>query len=142
MSNTKSILMNIEGGSAFVRWLCKSESQELDFHDSELVELCLRRSGSSILKMWVLQTGGSGRAAWVSFLLEDTIDVSLEGFMHQNVIGGLEIGIAEHADIHPSLLGIGGSSPKHVMHLEPCAGAFGVIKATISKVEFIEIETQ
>jgi hypothetical protein len=117
-------------------------SGDLTFGDSEVVELSLRRSGSSVLILQVVQLGPLGaKTALVSFYLKDMIDVSVEGFSHQNVLGGFEIKRTELGYAHPSLLGIGAKYPDHHIVLEPCAGAFGSIKATIERIEFQEMAT-
>jgi hypothetical protein len=70
----------------------------------------------------------------VTFTLHDMIDVALEGFGGQNVIGGLTIRRASERPIHKSLVGIGLSRPDHILELEPCAGAFGRIWATVASI--------
>ncbi len=140
MPETEKIIGEIAGGPEFLKWIGLNYAGESTFGDSEVVEFSMKRSGSSILTLWVEQLSSRGaKKAWVHFYLKDMIDVSIEGFLHQNVIGGLEIKRAELGYVHPSLLGYGAISPDHHIILEPCAGAFGSIKATIERIEFQEI---
>ena len=100
----------------------------------------LNRSGSSTLKLLVSQLSGNSRKmAYLYLFLSDMIDVSIEGFLNQNVISELEIKRAEPDYVHPSLIGYGAVTPDHLILLEPCAGAFGSIKATIERIELLEI---
>ena len=140
MDSTIKILKEIEGGYAFLNWLGLNDSGKLSFGDSEVAELNLNRTGKSFVKLMVNQLSGENRKmAYLYLFLIDTIDVSIEGFLNQNVIGELEIRRAEPEHVHPSLFGIGAVSPDHLILLEPCAGAFGSIKATIERIEFLEI---
>jgi hypothetical protein len=70
----------------------------------------------------------------VSFMLRDVLEVAIQGFSHQNVISGLKIRNASPMQVHPSLIGIGLNLPDHEIELEPCAGAFGTIRATIEAI--------
>jgi hypothetical protein len=74
--------------------------------------------------------------AIVTFNLADMIDVAIEGFSHQNVIASLKLGRAPGREIHPSLLGIGAVDSDLEIELEPCAGAFGKIRAKLIGVSF------
>ena len=141
MDSTIQILNEIEGGSAFLKRMGLDKASRFSFGDSEVVELTLNRSGSSVLKLLVSQLSSEvKKKAYLYLFLIDMIDVSIEGFLNQNVIGELEIKRAGSEDFHPSLIGYGAVTPAHHILLEPCAGAFGSIKATISKIEFLEIE--
>ena len=140
MNSTIQILKEIEGGPAFLNWMGLNYAGRLSFGDSEVVELTLNRSGSSTLKLLVSQLSGNSRKmAYLYLFLSDMIDVSIEGFLNQNVISELEIKRAEPDYVHPSLIGYGAVTPDHLILLEPCAGAFGSIKATIERIELLEI---
>ena len=103
-----------------------SDVSKFSFGDSEVIELTLNRSGSSVLKLLVSQLSSESRKmAYLYFFLIDMIDVSIEGFLSQNVIGELEIRRADSEYVHPSLIGYGAITPAHHILLEPCAGAFG-----------------
>jgi hypothetical protein len=140
VDETIEILQTIKGGPIVVDWLRMEGGWFRNFGDDELVALELNRKGSKRLQIesrrWV---GGNEQLARITFVLEDFIDVNVEGFLHQNVIGGLFITACPPLNPHPSLLGIGGSLPDHQIRLEPCAGAFGTINATIKEIIFEEI---
>ena len=71
------------------------------FHDAEVLEVELHRAGLSKIRIhtWETQrdrTDNQGcylrtKHVMGSFLLEEVMDVHLEGFNHQNVITGLDL---------------------------------------------------
>ncbi len=140
VDETVEILNTIKGGPILVDWLRTEEGWFRNFGDDEIVALKLNRKGAKQLRLesrrWV---GGNEQQARITFILTDFIDIHLDGFLHQNVIGGLSITACPPFDPHPSLRGIGGCLPEHQIRLEPCAGAFGTINATISEIIFEEI---
>jgi hypothetical protein len=106
-----------------------------NFGDAEVFSLILDRSGQSKLAIVAFNySHGHERRIRVTFHLEDMIDVGLEGFWHQNVIDGLQIRRAAQKPLHPSLIGIGGAPGDLETVLEPCAGAFGTIRASLTKI--------
>jgi hypothetical protein len=136
MTETERILAGIEGGPELLELF----GGRVIFHDGEVVELQLMRHLPCMLVIDVPQLASEKwKYARVTFHLKDVADVRLEGWSHQNVIGGLAICKAPDINWHPTLLGIGISTPDHIIELEPCAGAFGKIVATISRVEFKSI---
>lgn len=105
------------------------------FGDSEIVELTLQRDQPSRLVIDLFRPNGSEhQSVRATFFLVDVLVVQLEGFSHQNVIGGLFIKPAVDRQFHESLRGIGVSTPDHEIKIEPCAGAFGEILATIESI--------
>jgi hypothetical protein len=133
---TISILGQIPGGETLLAWFHGWP----EFGDAEVVEMRLIRSGPSVLRI-VVEVSERGRyggapfkTAVVTFILRDVMEVALQGFSHQNVIGGLKIGMATDNPIHPSLIGIGLFTPDHEIELEPTVGAFGTIRATIDSI--------
>jgi hypothetical protein len=133
MTETERILAGIKGGPELLEWFGGAAT----FDDAEVVELQLDRKLPCKLVIdvpWL--EGKEGKFARVTFHLKDVADIRLEGWSHQNVIGKLQIWEAPEINWHPSLLGIGISEPNHLIELEPCAGAFGKIVATILRVEF------
>jgi hypothetical protein len=133
MTETERILAGIEGGPEFLQWF----NGRVNFGDAEVVELQLARELPCKLVIdvpWLEDK--EEKFARVTFHLKDIADIRLEGWSRQNVIGGVQIWEAPEINWHPSLLGIGISEPDHLIELEPCAGAFGKILATITKVEF------
>ena len=128
---TASILASIPGGKELLNWFGKKPN----FGDAEVLSLNLNRDGPSTLCVGVYkEVKSSHQAIIVTFTLCDMIDIALEGFGHQNVIGGLTIRGATERSIHKSLVGIGNNLPDHVLELEPCAGAFGRIHATVANI--------
>jgi hypothetical protein len=133
---TMSIVRQIPGGEQLIDWF----HGRLEFGDAEVVELRLMRNEPSILRIWQSISarerygGPPFKTALISFMLRDVLDVAIQGFSHQNVISGLKIRMAKPMQLHPSLLGIGLHFPDHEIELEPCAGAFGVIRATIETI--------
>ncbi|KAA0698461.1 hypothetical protein DTW90_15280 [Neorhizobium sp. P12A] len=63
------------------------------FHDGEITQVILnRRSTSRIsIHIWGMGNGEVGKHAVVTLLIDDIIDLELENFSHQNVIGDLII---------------------------------------------------
>lgn len=131
-AQTASILKELPGGSELLAWFGGIPN----FGDGEVVSLNLDRAGTSTLRVLATRRDANGISdqAIISFRLSDMIDVAIEGFSHQNVIGGLKLRHAQNEDIHPSLLGIGTVAPKLEIELEPCAGAFGTIRASIVNI--------
>lgn len=136
MTETERILSQVVGGSELLERL----GGRANFHDSEVIQLCLTRGGPSRLVLDVLMPDGKGwKKAQVTFQLSADVGlVDLEGFSHQNVIGGLTISEVPDRNWHPSLHGIGFTTPDHLIELEPCAGAFGRILCTIVGIEVSE----
>jgi hypothetical protein len=133
---TANILQSLPGGPQVLSWF----GGRANFGDAEVLNLNLTRSGPSLLRILVfaLQPGETHRLkkAVVTFTLSlsNMIDVAIEGFAHQNVIGGLELRHAPNKPKHPSLFGIGITDGQHEIGLAPCAGAFGTIRATITGI--------
>lgn len=90
------------------------------FHDAEVVQICLDRSGPSVLR---ILTGVDGQTAIVKFVLDQVRDISLAGFNHQNVIARLEVEV---------------DSTGVTMTLLPCFGLSGHIQAESLRVELEE----
>jgi hypothetical protein len=138
MTETERILAGIKGGPELIEWF----GGHVNFGDGEVAELHLTREQDSRLVVDAMKREDD---EWsflrVTFHLKDVADVHLEGWSHQNVIEGLEIWEAPEINWHPSLLGIGISEPDHMIELQPLAGAFGKIIATITKVEIKPIQS-
>src|SRR4051794_12581259 len=89
-----SIYGDVSGGAELVRWF----GQVPSFHDAEILSLHLRRRAESVLRLhgWINtgQVGQGGyfvldRHAIVTFTLSEVMDLQLDNFSPQNVIGGL-----------------------------------------------------
>jgi len=57
----------------------------------------------------------------------------VSGFSQQNVISGLIIRRAGERDIAIWEIGVGCKPGEHEIELEPCFGAYGIIRATLVK---------
>ncbi len=130
-AETLEILQTIPGGRALIVALGGSPN----FGDAEVSSLILDRSGQSKLVIVAFNySRGHEKRIRVTFHLGDMIDVGLEGFWRQNVIDGLQIRRAAQKPPHPSLIGIGGAPGDLEIVLEPCAGAFGTIRASLTNI--------
>jgi hypothetical protein len=135
---TVEILKDVPGCLELLAWF----GGVPNFGDGEVLGLSLDRAGPSRLRLLAISStggrdsGGFLKRAIVTFNLADMIDVTIEGFSHQNVIGGLKLHRAPERKIHSSLLGIGAVASDLEIELEPCAGAFGKIRANVIGVSF------
>jgi hypothetical protein len=130
---TANVLKTLSGGPELLVWF----GGEPNFGDAELVSLWLDRTATSYLciaRQSAPGTNGTPKEAIIKFHLTDMIDVVIEGFSHQNVIGGLMLRRAPSKESDLSLHGIGLVYPQHEITLEPCAGAFGTIRASIINI--------
>ena len=141
IEQTISILDEISGGPAVIEWF----EGKPQFGDGEILELRLSRKGPSVLRISAIYVGGQtdlafGKHAVFTFILRDMVDVHVDGFGRQNVIGGLTLRRSQVADVHPSLRGIGLNIADHEIVLEPCAGAFGFIRCSIESVSISAVD--
>jgi hypothetical protein len=136
LEETVSTLKRIPGGPAMLAWF----HGEPVFGDSEVVEIRLDRGGECSLTLWVTisvagrLSGPPMKDALITMVLRDAIDLQIEGFSHQNVIGDLRIRNAPPKEPHPLHLGVGLIAPEHEITLEPVSGAFGTIRCTIAEI--------
>ncbi|MEO6609288.1 MAG: hypothetical protein ABIN69_12555 [Aestuariivirga sp.] len=136
MGQDLEILRSIKGGQELVDWLGYREYPYGILHDGEIIELCLHRlEGSRLVIQGLKYEDATLNSRIVTFYLKDVMNVNLEGFLNQNVVGSVLISPAEVRELHGSLLGIGARNPDHQIAIEPCAGAFGLIRATIIEIE-------
>ncbi len=142
LEHTIAILHELPGGAEVIEWL----EGRPHFGDGEVLELRLIRNGPSVLRISAMTyVGGqvassSGKHAVFTFILRDMVDVHLDGFGHQNVIGGLTLRRSQVVDVHPSLYGIGLVIGDHEIVLEPCAGAFGLIRCNIESISISPVD--
>ncbi len=115
----------IRGADTLVAWFGSWPS----FHDAEILELHLDRSGPCWLKVhaWRMtdKVGEDGyyvlnKHVVVTFHMTDILRLSLEGFSGQNVIFGLAIESDEEG---------------FTINLEPCFGLYGYLTAGEMTVE-------
>ena len=125
---TATLLRGVPGGRELLEWL----DGEPNFGDAEVVSLHLNRIVPSTL---TVDTQGRGPAR-VTFLFEEWIDVSVQGFSRQNVISGLKLRRAAQRDTAPWEIGVDRTPGDIDIELEHCFGANGSIQARIKAVEF------
>ena len=136
-----STYQEVPGGPDLVRWFGEVPS----FHDAEILSLHLRRNGQSVLRLhgWII-TGEVGHDGYlvldnnavVTFTLEGILDLQLEGFSAQNVIGDL---VLRRALDRPDRRGYlsGNPLPEDIeIELEHCYGLGGLIRARSVVVTF------
>jgi hypothetical protein len=135
LQETIALLKTIPGGPEAVAWF----NGWPEFGDAEVLELRLARRGPRLLRISARASEGEKvgppfKEAIFDFTLRDMIDVNLEGFSGQNVIGGLSLHRSADQPVHPSLYGIGLVRGEVEIELWPCAGAHGMIRCTIEKI--------
>jgi hypothetical protein len=131
----------VPGGAELVRWFGQAPS----FHDAEILSLDLRRKGQSVLRLygWI-NTGEVGqdgyfvldRHAVVTFALDEVMDLQLDGFSIQNVIGGLVLRRAPDRPERRGHLGLDPLPQDIEIQLEPCYGLSGLIRARAVSISF------
>jgi len=134
MEETLEIIAGIPGGKDLADWLL-AFGYNHGFGDDEVMSLTLNReSGSTLVLMSRKRDGKKWYSKRVTFRFAGMVDAHIEGFSHQNVIGGLNVRRLARQEIHPSLLGIGVQFLNHQIAMEPCAGAFGTINCNIGEI--------
>jgi hypothetical protein len=131
----------VPGGADLVRWF----GQVPTFHDAEILSLDLRRKGQSVLRQhgWT-NTGEVGqdghfvldRHAIVTFTLSGIMDLQLDGFSIQNVIGGLVLRRAPDRPDRRGYLALDPLPQDIEIELEPCYGLSGLIRARAVSIAF------
>jgi Immunity protein 50 len=136
-----SIYDAVSGGDDLLRWFGQAPS----FHDAEILSLDLRRKGQSVLRLhgWINtgQVGQGGyfvldRNAIVTFTLSEVMDLQLDGFGIQNVIGGLILRRAPHRPERRGYLALDPLPQDIELELEPCYGLSGLIRARSVSITF------
>ena len=136
---TASIYHVVLGGSELVRWF----GQVPTFHDAEVLSLHLCRIGQSAMRVhgWIVTVGHDGRVrlnrhAVVSFALEGIMDLQLEGFSVQNVLGGLVLRRAPARPERRNYLSLKPLPEDIEIELEHCYGLSGLIRARSVAITF------
>lgn len=120
-------LAEIPGGRELIDWF----GDITDFGDSEIIRLTLDRQGPSQL---VIALDWPTKSTVVTFELSAWIDVTLRGFSHQNVIGGLRLRRADDREVDSWEQGVGLEPGEWMIELSPCFGACGTIRANIARI--------
>ena len=136
-----SIYDAVSGGADLVRWF----GQVPTFHDAEILCLRLNREGQSVLRLhgWINteEVGPDGylvldRHAIVTFILSGVMDLQLDGFSIQNVIGGLVLRRAPDRPERRGHLALDPLPQDIEIELEPCYGLSGLIRARAVSITF------
>jgi hypothetical protein len=126
------VLASIPGGPELLAWFVYVPS----FHDAEIISLHLNRIGPSTLSIHTWEINGTvdpkgfyihEKDAVVTFTLEEIENLELEGFSHQNVLGGLELNRIEAEASTSGRQGIRPDLYEIVLH--PCYRLAGTIRA-------------
>jgi hypothetical protein len=139
LESTIAILRAVPGGPELLDWFHGWP----EFGDAELLEVHLVRGGPSLVRLFVTVSaagqyaGPPLKSGICTLYFGDMLDISVEGFSHQNVIGGLMLQPARSIQVHPSLTGLGLVCGSHELALLPCAGAFGTIRGTLVRAEIV-----
>lgn len=141
-------LESIPGGPELLAWFGRVPS----FHDAEIISLHLNRTGPSTLSIqtWEITDTVDSKGfyalekqAVVTFTLEEIENLELEGFTHQNIVGGLKLNRIEAKT--PSL-GMPRTQPSrpqpdlYEIILHPCYGLSGSIRAQQVSIALTPIE--
>ncbi len=130
-------MRSVSGGPELLAWFGYVPS----FHDAEIIGLHLNRTGPSTLRIHTWDVTGKvdskgffvhEKDVVVTFTLEEIESLELEGFSHQNVIGGLEL---NRIEAETSKFGMQSIRPPrsqpdfYEIVLHPCYGLAGTIRA-------------
>lgn len=131
----QNVIQEVPGADALFQWFgCWP-----DFHDAEVLEIDLNRSGSSRIRIHTFhmsdQVGKDGcyvcvKHVIVSFLLEGLKTTKLQGFNHQNVVSEVTLARTEEG---------------FQLSLEPCYGVEGSLTAERIRIEIepgVPLESQ
>lgn len=126
-----AIYSEIVGGRDLIDWF----GRVLSFHDAEIVSLALSRRSQSVLRIhaWNMTLDEEGfilqdRHAIVSFIMKNILDLQLDGFSHQNVIGGLKLRRGVERPERRAYLSHAPSPTDFEIEFEPCFGISGYIR--------------
>ncbi len=129
-----TIYDEVSGGAELLRWFGCVPT----FHDAEVISLTLNRSGSSklVLHGWLMtnEVDADGyfvldKHAVVTFELSGIMDLQLEGFSAQNVLGRLILRRAPDRPERRPHMTLSPLREDIEIELEPCYGLSGLIRA-------------
>ncbi|MEH3119940.1 MAG: Imm50 family immunity protein [Methylorubrum populi] len=130
----ETIYQEVVGGADLLRWFGRVPS----FHDAEILSLDLRRKRQSRLRLhgWITtdKVGEDGflvleREAIVSLVFHEIMDLQLDGFSQQNVIGGLILRRAPDRPDRRCYLALDPLPQDIEIELQPCYGLDGLTRA-------------
>jgi hypothetical protein len=131
---TVQVLRKVPGGDRVLAWFGAYPEfrGHVQFGDFEVIAVCMRRGGMSTIEIAL-----DGFPTFI-FHFDDWLDVNVEGFGQQNVLGGLLLRWAQPRDVRVWELGLGYEHPTVEMVLEPCYGANGTISGRLLRIDMIE----
>ena len=118
-----SVYASIPGGPELLDWFGRVPS----FHDAEIIDLHLKRCGSSTLRIHAWNMTDKVKKGYfvlekhavVEFSIDRITNLNLGDFNHQNVIDKLVLSRMESGE----------NSAVFELNLEPCYGLSGIIRA-------------
>jgi len=130
------VLNSIPGGPELLAWFGYVPS----FHDAEIIDLYLNRTGASTLRIHTWEMDPDHRTEdWlpfakhvvVTFVLEEIVGLDLEDFSPQNVISGLELKRVKEETQSFGMTWIQPPVPPEFYEivLHPCYGLWGTLRA-------------
>jgi hypothetical protein len=131
----------VPGGQELLRWFGLVPS----FHDAEVLGFYLNRNGPSVLRLhWWITTNRTRADGYfmlekhtlVTFTLQGIMDLQLENFSAQNVIGGLNLRRATDRPDRRNHLTLDPLPQDIEIELEPCYGLCGFIRARSVAITF------
>ena len=140
MVESTSIYLDIPGGREIVEWFGIAPT----FHDAEIVSLDLRRRAASRLRLHYWRRSREvdehghyvlDRHAVITFILQDILDLQLDGFSPQNVVFGLILKRAPPRPDRKHFCAFDPSPNDYELELEPCYGLNGLIRCRKVSVE-------
>lgn len=146
-AETIAVLKSIPGGKRLLDWLgLDYGGMPPEFGDAEIVSLLITQGGESGLTLKVDryrrdQTPPLNEEGIIRFVFSDVVGIQLDDILvHDvssgpNVIEALYLRLAAKGSAHPASIGLVGGHPNHEIEVEPIAGAHGIIRTTISRIE-------
>ncbi|UWQ81548.1 immunity 50 family protein (plasmid) [Leisingera sp. S132] len=127
---TASAFGTVDGGPELIKWFGRVPG----FHDAEVLDLHLKRSGKSKLSIHTRNMTSEiengyyrlEKHAVVTFTMDRIFELEIEGFNHQNVIGGLSL----------KRVRSGENTGVYELQIEPVFGLSGVIRAQAVSVSY------
>lgn len=130
---TNQVLLAVPGGDRVLAWFAAHFGYhgQAEFGDFEVTAISLRRGGMSSIEIAL-----DGFPTFI-FHFDDWLDVNVEGFGQQNVLGGLALQWAQPREVRVWELGLAYEHPTVEMKLKPCYGANGTIRGRLLRIETI-----
>lgn len=141
MSEISTVYTDIPGGPELIEWFGCVPT----FHDAEILSFDLQRIGTSKLCIHYWNTRNEvdergyfirDKDAVLTFILEQILDLKLEGFSSQNVISDLTIRNALDRPARRAFYSLDPSASDYELELQPCYGLAGLIRCRSVSIQF------